>query len=825
MAMPTYTDSDIKTLTALEDFRINSSQYVGSGGIDTDVQLLLEIILNATDEAIDPNRIYDIKVVFFTDGTRYQVAVQDHGRGIPLKKLQDVYTQRSTSGKFDAKAYNGISAGCWGVGSKLTNALSDHFISISKRPDGFAGIRFAKGVTEQYRCRRPLNKDMSTDGTTVIYQTDPTICKETTLYMTDPRGLQDTLNQLEFMSQFRPNIKFTVFKIDSMLPEDWFNMSFEEQWSFINKIDATLYPVIYQSPMTTDKFGYAKRIVNITEPTEWSLIMEKPIIVEDDKDRVGYEVELGLTKHPEKESGVLGIVNGNIINDIKASHILGVQNAVKSKLVQYLDEDDTDMRSYFLQTYQIPFHGYVKVTYKGAKFVNQKKDSFISSDFMKIYVPILKEALDRYEDNIYETLFALILPDLEKKYSQNMGRVLSTGKSLKNVTFELKRGESYFACDTRDKSRASLNIVEGLSSGNWVTQLRDPSFQAVYELRGKCLNTFTSTPESWKKDDVYMDLVRLIGVHPKDTNLDNMNFKEICILADADPDGLSITNLLLGMFYNINPLILDQGRVKLAMPPLYVLSTRKNTKYLRDQNALDDIRVDTYGLRLDIGVSVNGGPIEYLKGDRFRDVVYMIRNITGKIEEISRKLAVDPFVVEQMCHCTDFIQATRSGKIEVDTDGIKKLLGLDDCLFSKQSKVLTLVYQSLEVSVPLDRLMNEINIYLIPLLESVNWRHYDLYVSTKLTKTYKDKNMMFWQIKQILDVLDRECDVRRIKGLGECTADELKYTCLDPATRTVVTIYGLGDVDTIFAMLGIDSTARKQLVSSDMSAIWKRGEL
>ena len=823
MAMPTYTDSDIKTLTALEDFRINSSQYVGSGGIDTDVQLLLEIILNATDEAIDPNIIYHIKVVFFTDGVRYQVAVQDHGRGIPLKKLEDVYTQRSTSGKFDAKAYNGISAGCWGVGSKLTNALSDHFISISKRPDGFGGIKFAKGVTQNYRCRRPLNKDDATNGTMVVYQTDPTICKETTMYMSDPRGLQDTLNQLEFMSQFRPNIKFTVYRINAMLPEEWFDQSFEDQWKYINDFENG--DIIYQSPSETNKFVYSKRICNIQEDTIWSLAMEKNIIIEDDKDRVGYEIELGLTKHPEKESGVLGIVNGNIINDPKASHILGMQTAIKAKLVQYLDEDDTDLRSYFLQTYQIPFHGYVKVTYKGAKFVNQKKDSFISSDFMKLYVPILTAALVAYEDSVYEVLFELITPDLEKKYSQNMGRVLSTGKSLKNVTFDLKRGESYFACDTRDKTLASLNIVEGLSSGNWVVQLRDPSFQAVYELRGKCLNTFTSTPDNWKKDDVYMDLVRLIGVHPKDTNLDNMNFSEICILADADPDGLSITNLLLGMIYNINPLIIDQGRVKIAMPPLYVLSTRKNTKYLRDQNALDDIRVDAYRLRLDLGVSINGGPIEILTGDKFRDAIYMIKNITDKIEEISRKLAVDPFVVEQMCHCTDFIRGTKAGKLEVDTESIKRLLELDDCLFTKQSKVLTLVYQSLEVSVPLDRLMSEINIYLIPLMESVNWRYYDLYLTTKLTNLYKNKNMMFWQIKQVLDVLDGECSVSRIKGLGEYSEDQLKYTCLDPATRTVVTIYGLGDVDTIFAMLGVDTAARKKLVSSDMDAIWRRGEL
>jgi DNA gyrase/topoisomerase IV subunit B len=139
--------------------------------------------------------------------------------------------------------------------------------------------------------------------------------------------------------------------------------------------------------------------------------------------------------------------------------------------------------------------------------------------------------------------------------------------------------------------------------------------------------------------------------------------------------------------------------------------------------------------------------------------------------------------------------------------------------------VLTLVHGSMEVSIPVDRLINEIGYHLLPVLESYNWRNFDLYVTTKDTDCYKNKAMMFWQIKQVFDKLDNAFTVRRLKGLGECTAEELRHTCLDPNTRTVMTIYGIGNVKTLYDMLGEDTAERKKLVMSNMDTEWTRGEL
>ena len=811
--IPKYDDSSIRTMSALEHIRAKSGMYIGEGGVHADFSLIKELVDNATDEALDKNQVYHIVIKFFTNGTKYQFCIIDNARGIPVNKLKSVYTETNTSGKFD-KAYNAVSTGTYGVGSKTNSALSAIFLAMTNRPEGFGGLKLEDAKVIDYSILAARNEPT---GTTVLYEPDPRFLSDTTKFMSHPEGLEKTIQLLEYASVFRPNVKFTVYRINKLLSKNWFNKPYEEMWDYLHKVTGE---VIYASPDNLDPFEYSKNKFEILEKTVWRFDAKKEIDLTEDYDTIGFNISIGLTDNPERHQGVLGCVNYNVINTWRASHMASVQNAFKNKLIQYLDEDDNDLRAFFINTYIIPFHGFIVGFGKNLDFVNQTKDSFVNSQWAKEYTFHLNKILDKQPDGLFENLFELIQTDLMTKFARATNKNLNTGKSLKNVAFELRRSDSYFSCETKDKNQAILHIVEGLSSGNWVTQLRDPSYQAVYELRGKCLNTFTSSQDQCRKDEVFADLVRLIGVHPRDTNLDNMNFKEICIMADADPDGLSIIDLLIGMFYTINPLILEQGRVTIAMPPLYVLASKDKTMFLRDQHALDDIMVSIYETHLKIGVSINGGKINNLKGDAYRDVVYLIKHICAIIESVSRKLAIDPFIVEQMCHCVDYIYPGH-----VNTLAIKHTLGLDDCVYSPVSNVITLIQDKTEISVPIDRLMNEIKIYILPELKNINWEALTFFVTTKDTSYYRDTPVMFWQLRQIFDIFDKEFNIRRIKGLGECTAEELKYTCLDPTTRTVVTIKGIGDVKTLFDMLGVDTTERKKLVSSDMDSEWQRGAL
>ena len=109
MATIKYDDSSIQSMTMMEHIRNKYSMYVGAADLDADVQLFKEILDNSVDESLDANKIYRVKVIFFNKGDRYQVAIMDEGRGVPCGRMAEIYTMPFTSGKYNAKAYNGLS--------------------------------------------------------------------------------------------------------------------------------------------------------------------------------------------------------------------------------------------------------------------------------------------------------------------------------------------------------------------------------------------------------------------------------------------------------------------------------------------------------------------------------------------------------------------------------------------------------------------------------------------------------------------------------------------------------------------------------------------
>ena len=810
--IPKYTSDNIRTLTALEDFRMNSSQYVGSGGIDTDCQLLKEIIQNSQDESIDPNKMYTIKLVFFTNGPRYQVAVIDYGRGIPCDKLKSVFTDRATSGKYSADAYAGFSVGAWGVGSKLTASLSKRFTAISKRLDGFAGIVIEKGVVKDYEVLKPIDKNQQTVGTIVLYETDTTILNESDKYMSDPRGYQDTLKLLEYIKAFKPNTRFEVYMNKKLLPETWFKQDYKTQWEFLQSSPGDL---VYQSPDTITPFDYARAEYNITAPAVWRLSGSKLVDITNPLDTMGYEYEIGVVKDCERQRGMFGIVNGNTINSTKSSHLAVLQQKLKNRIRQYLDEDDMELKTFFDNQYELPIHGYTSVKYKCAKFIGQTKDAFIVADFARVYGQALDRQFNKEPDECWEQLYDLIVDDLEHKFLAVSNKALQTGKNLKNAAFKISRIGSYISCAVNNPEVTELLITEGNSAGDFAKQKRDENFQAILKLRGKPINAITASSDDLRSNAVYQDMIRLFGVGPRDTDLRNFNYKSVGLLADADPDGYHILTLLIGCIYKINPLILESGKVWIANPPLYVHETKDKVLYLRDQKALDDARVQLYDNFFDFHLlnTISGNSV-LLKNSSYRDFVYLVKRIGSVINNISRKLVIDPFVLEQLVHVVDYL--TPSPK---NCEMIRKILNLESCTYHEIANSLLLVDDGAEISIPLSRLEQEIRAYILPELQPIHWKQVKPLVTTKKTDCYMKAPLTYMQINKIFEDIDKAYPVRRIKGLGECEPEQLKYSCLDPATRTYTTITSIGDVDKLFQMLGVDTSYRKELAKTDAARL------
>jgi topoisomerase-4 subunit B len=138
-------------------------------------------------------------------------------------------------------------------------------------------------------------------------------------------------------------------------------------------------------------------------------------------------------------------------------------------------------------------------------------------------------------------------------------------------------------CSSLDPTRSELFLVEGDSAGGSAKQARDREFQAVMPLRGKILNTWEVDPSEVLASQEVHDISVAIGVEPGSEDLGNLRFGKICILADADSDGLHIATLLCALFLRHFRKLVEAGHVYVAMPPLYRIDVGKQVFY-----ALDD---------------------------------------------------------------------------------------------------------------------------------------------------------------------------------------------------------------------------------------------
>lgn len=811
MTTPKYDDSSIQQMTQLEHLRNKYQMYIGAGDLDADCQLFKEICDNSCDEAIDQNKIYEIKIVFFVGKNRYQVAIIDHGRGIPCGKLKTIYTEAYTSGKYNSKAYNGLSVGTFGIGSKASVSLSRNFLAISKRLDGFSGLSVSKGVVKKYTVLDPIDNNTETVGTSVVYETDQTILKESDKYIDSENGLARTLQYLEYVCAFKSNVKITVYRVNKLLADEWFEDEYINQWNYLQEITGT---VLYRTPKNITPFEYAKSACGITDKTVWSIEPKKMINPANDSDTTGFDIKVGLVKNCEKQNGLLATVNFNVINNHTSSHISVLMDKLKRRIRQFLDEDNHELAVYFDAKYELPLHGYISVLYKNATFIGQTKDGFKDIDFARTYGQTLDRIFNTYPLDYWEDLYDLIVDDLEHKFIAASNRTFNTGKSLKNAAFKISRIGSYIPCAINSPEVTELLITEGNSAGDFVKQHRNADFQSVLKLRGKPLNTIKSD-DKLSTNAVCKDLMQLCGVGPHDTDLHNFNFKSIGLLADADPDGYHIVCLLIGCLYRINPLILSSGKVWIANPPLYVHATKNRTLYMRDQKALDDTRIRIYDNYFEFELlNLNNRKSVKLVNESYRDFVYLVKRIGAVIKDVATKLAIDPFILEQLTHVVKHLS-----RAALDCDAIKKMLNLERCEYSAIANVLLLVSDGAEISIPLDNLVHEINAFIMPEVAPIYWGEIQPLITTKTTDCYNHVPLTFMQLDKIFSEVDKIYNVRRLKGLGECEPQQLIYSCLDPATRTFTTIKEIGDAERLYQLLGVDPTWRKELAKTKINSL------
>ena len=131
--------------------------------------------------------------------------------------------------------------------------------------------------------------------------------------------------------------------------------------------------------------------------------------------------------------------------------------------------------------------------------------------------------------------------------------------------------------------------MEGDSAGGSAKQARDREYQAILPLRGKILNTWEVSPDQVLGSTEIHDIAVALGIDPDSNDLSQLRYGKVCILADADSDGLHIATLLCALFLRHFPKLVQDGHVYVAMPPLYRIDLNKEVFYALDESEKEAI--------------------------------------------------------------------------------------------------------------------------------------------------------------------------------------------------------------------------------------------
>jgi topoisomerase-4 subunit B len=539
----TYDSSAIEVLTGLEPVRKRPGMYTTT---ERPNHLASEVIDNSADEAI-AGYCTEIDVTLHLDNS---VSVADNGRGMPVDKhlkegvsgVEVILTRLHAGAKFSDKNYR-FSGGLHGVGVSVVNALSKKLQVWVKRDGVEYSMTFADG-RKKTELKPVGTVGKRNTGTTVRFWADES-------FFDSPKFNVPRLKHvMRAKAVLCPGLRIRF--IDETNPAE------TEEWHYQDGLTDYLTSELTGLTLIPDP-PFVGHFKGNDSEVDWAVVW-----LAEDGDVVA---ESYVNLIPTTQGGTH--VNGFRTGLTDAIREFCEFRNLLPRGIKLTPEDVWARCSYILS-----------VRMSDPQFTGQTKERLSSREASAFVSGVTQDALSLWLNQ--HTADAERIAQLA--IDSAMVR-LRAGKKVerKKLTSGPALPGKLADCTSQDLGRTELFLVEGDSAGGSAKQARDRDFQAIMPLRGKILNTWEVDPNEVLSSQEVHDIAVALGVDPGSDNLDGLRYGKLCILADADSDGAHIATLLCALFVrHFRRLVLD-GRIHVAMPPLYRIDLGKNVYY-----ALDD---------------------------------------------------------------------------------------------------------------------------------------------------------------------------------------------------------------------------------------------
>lgn len=823
--MAEYNASAIHEYSNLDHIRARPTAYIRTRDAAGVIHTIRENIDNSIDEL---TQIKDgesqpkggtIYVCLFKDlaHNRFQILVKDDGRGIPSSKLKSVMSVVGASGKIGKDTAYVASGGQFGIGAKVASALSSKYRAITKNyvEDTVGELSMIDGkiITNEI-----IQMNYSS-GVTVVFELDVQQFFQEALDFVETGSL-DIIKLCRQLNMFNDCIDFEVYVYERKLPADFWVCPIPQA---LGIIDDYLFrkkkEVVYSSLAVVDKTRYLfEEYWSSNSPvyfndTYFVRNLAKGINLRE------YTVKLFLTKKSATGSVQCFAAMNNVVLKYRANNSISVVTLKLLRNIFAKYQENEQYRKFVLEEYKFPTMMLaMDVRYNGAELAGVTKDDYHDETFEKEYGASLSAVFESKGDEYWAALAQNLKVDIELRYAQTYD--VPVKKTDGRKTFlELNFVNNFKECEVYDE-RSELYLVEGNSAAGIVNS-RDSNFQAIYTTRGKPLNgasqygSLTADREKLLKNPLYQDLMRIIGVTPRTTDINTAKIKKIIIATDADPDGYHIAALHLNNFAIINPLIVESGMVWIAKPPLYslVLANGRQSIFLRDKAALYDKRIEMlYSRNLLLEMNTSAGIIP-LDPATYRETCYLIHYLGEVFSRVAVQMNLPLLILERLIYAIEYIYpkvdiVNLARCFESNIPGYARVSAYDNYLvisIGEKDHVIGLQ--------DLGRMLADSILHLVN-----KYRYNELFFNVRPRQPDGSWGapvpMSGMMLYTVMIQLDEKLNIERYKGLGQMPADACYTTIMNPSTRAVVQVRNLGDLEASYAVIGTaDSEPRKQLLS------------